>query len=114
MLHIAGKFCDGKYSATNIHVLYFHFFYSSAPFILQLATPILWNSVLWTDYPLNIGYHIVGIFRGGKYSFLATSPIFVHFIFIFASSAPFYTTVSHTHFVKFRSLDSFFNEKNEN
>ena len=56
MLHIPGKFCGGKYSATDIHVLYFHFFYSSAPFILQLATPILWNSVLWTDYPLNIGY----------------------------------------------------------
>ena len=43
--------------------------------------------------------------------FLATSPIFVRFIFVFASSVPFNTTVDHTHFVKLHSLDSFLNKK---
>ena len=33
------------------------------------------------------------------------------FIFIFASSAQFYNMGSHTHFVKFCSLDLFFSEK---
>ena len=33
------------------------------------------------------------------------------FIFVFASSAPFYNTGGHTHLVKFRSLDLFLNEK---
>ena len=58
-------------------------------------------------------YHIAGIliFVVVNIRFLATSLVFVHFIFTFASLAPFYTTVGHTHFVKFRSLDSFLNEK---
>ena len=59
-----------------------------------------------TDYS-DGQYHIVGIFCGGKYLFFGNK-------LIFASSAPFYNTGSHTHFVKFRSLDSFLNEKNEN
>ena len=45
-------------------------------------------------------------------SFSATKLIFMHYIFAFASSAPFYTIVSHTHFVKFCSLDLFLNELN--
>ena len=56
-------------------------------------------------------YHIAGIFRGGKYLFFIKKSIFVCFIFVFASSALFYNTGGHTQFVKFRSLDSFLNEK---
>ena len=33
------------------------------------------------------------------------------FIFVFASSAPFYNTGGHTQFVKFRSLGSFLTKK---
>ena len=54
------------------------------------------------------------IFHGGKYSFFSNKLIFVDFIFVFASSAPFCNTGGHTHLVKFRSLDLFLNEKNEN
>ena len=32
-------------------------------------------------------------------------------LYVFASSAPFYTAFSHTHFVEFHSLDSFLNKK---
>ena len=45
-------------------------------------------------------YRIAGIFHGGKYSFFIKKSIFVCFIFVFASSAPFYNTGSHTQFVK--------------
>ena len=51
--------------------------------------------------------------HGGKYSFFSNKLIFMGFIFIFASSAPFYNTGSHTHLVKFRSLDLFLNEKKQ-
>ena len=46
--------------------------------------------------------------------FFINKSIFMCFIFVFASSAPFYNTGGHTQLVKFRSLDSFLNEKNEN
>ena len=42
---------------------------------------------------------------------MVNKSIFVHFIFVFASSAPFYNIGNRTHFVKFHSLDSFLNEK---
>ena len=54
----------------------------------------------------------MGIFRVVNVSFSATKLIFMRYIFAFASSAPFYTIVSHTHFVKFCSLDLFMNELN--
>ena len=43
--------------------------------------------------------------------FFINKSIFVCFIFVFASSAPFYNTGGRTQFVKFRFLDSFLNEK---
>ena len=57
-------------------------------------------------------YRIAGIFCGGKYSFFHQQIDFR--VLVFASSAPFYNTGGHTQFVKFRSFDSFLNEKNEN
>ena len=59
-------------------------------------------------------YRIVGIFHGGKYLFFSNTLIFVHFIFVVASSAPFNNTGSHTPFVKFCSFLMKWNEKNEN
>ena len=69
--------------------------------------------IVMLAYYTNV-YCIAGIFRGGKYSFFSNKLIFVGFIFVFASSAPFYNTGGHTHLVKFCSLDLFLNEKNEN
>ena len=57
-------------------------------------------------------YRIAGIFHGGKYYFFfSNKSIFINFIFVFASSALFYNTGGHTHFVKFYS---FLNNKNKN
>ena len=62
----------------------------------------------WNKYP---AYHIAGTFFVVNIRFFHQQ---INFCFLFASSAPFNNTGGHTHFVKFHSLDSFLNKKNEN